>query len=54
MPWPFVLPSTVVSCMTMTLLSFVTPMSSSSMSAPALSAFRNAYIVFDGNSSSPP
>ena len=32
---PFVLPSTVVSCMTMTLSSFVTPMSSSSMSAPA-------------------
>ena len=51
---PFVLPSTVVSCMTMTFRSFVTPMSSSSMSAPAAMALRNAYIVFDGDSSSPP
>ena len=39
---PFVLPSTVVSCMTITLLSFVTPMSSSSMSAPTRTALRNA------------
>jgi len=29
-------------------------LSSSSMSAPARSALRNAYIVLDGNSSSPP
>ena len=54
MPRPLVLPFTVVSCITMTLPSFVTPMSSSSMSAPAASALRKAYIVLDGNSSSPP
>ena len=53
-PWPFVLLFTVVSCMTTTLPSFVTPMSSSSMSAPARRTLRNAYSVFEGNSSSPP
>src|SRR5215210_5809161 len=47
-------PRTVVSCMTTTLPSSVTPMSNSSMSAPARSALRNAYIVLDGYSSSPP
>src|SRR6476469_3808505 len=38
----------------MTLLSRVTPTSSSSMSAPARTERRNAYSVLDGNSSSPP
>ncbi len=40
--------------MTMTSLSFVTPMSSSSMSAPTRSDCSKAYMVFDGYSSSPP
>ncbi|UUY06397.1 hypothetical protein LRS13_25095 [Svornostia abyssi] len=40
--------------MTITSLSFVTPTSSSSMSAPTRSACSNAYIVLDGYSSSPP
>jgi hypothetical protein len=53
-PWPFVVRSTVVSCMTTTCPSFVTPTSSSSMSAPTWSERLKAYIVFDGNSSSPP
>ena len=54
MPLPFVVRSSVVSCETTTLPSFVTPTSSSSMSAPALTERLNAYSVFDGNSSSPP
>ena len=53
-PWPLVVRSTVVSCMTTTWPSLVTPTSSSSMSAPTCSERLNAYIVLDGNSSSPP
>jgi hypothetical protein len=40
--------------MTTSWSSLVTPTSSSSMSAPARTAFRKAYSVFEGNSSSPP
>src|ERR1700712_2502910 len=40
--------------MTTTWLSFVALTSSSSMFAPAFTASLNAYIVLDGNSSSPP
>jgi hypothetical protein len=53
-PWPLVVRSTVVSCMTTTWPSLVTPTSSSSMSAPTWMERSNAYIVFEGNSSSPP
>ena len=53
-PLPFVVRFSVVSCETTTLRSFVTPTSSSSMSAPALTERLNAYSVFEGNSSSPP
>ena len=51
---PFVVRSTFQSCMTTNWSSFVRLTSSSSVSAPAASASLNAYIVFDGNSSSPP